>query len=89
MELGTDGEILASDLRIDRPRRLTLEGPAIHVDGLDDVLVRLSTCCTPVPGDEIMGFITKGRGVSVHRIDRSHAGALVQEQASRAVEVEW
>jgi GTP pyrophosphokinase len=89
MELGTDGEILASDLRIDRPRRLTLEGPAIHVDGLDDVLVRLSTCCTPVPGDEIMGFITKGRGVSVHRIDCSNAGALVQEQASRVVEVEW
>jgi GTP pyrophosphokinase len=89
MELGTDGEILASDLRIDRPRRLTLEGPAIHVDGLDDVLVRLSTCCTPVPGDEIMGFITKGRGVSVHRIDCVNAGALVQEQASRVVEVEW
>jgi GTP pyrophosphokinase len=89
MELGTDGEILASDLRIDRPRRLTLEGPAIHVEGLDDVLVRLSTCCTPVPGDEIMGFITKGRGVSVHRIDCSNAGALVQEQASRVVEVEW
>ncbi|MEI6742655.1 MAG: bifunctional (p)ppGpp synthetase/guanosine-3',5'-bis(diphosphate) 3'-pyrophosphohydrolase, partial [bacterium] len=89
MELGTEGEILASDLRIDRPRRLTLEGPAIHVDGLDDVLVRLSTCCTPVPGDEIMGFITKGRGVSVHRIDCVNAGALVQEQASRVVEVEW
>jgi GTP pyrophosphokinase len=89
MQLGTDGEILASDLRIDRPRRLTLEGPAIHVEGLDDVLVRLSTCCTPVPGDEIMGFITKGRGVSVHRIDCSNAGALVQEQASRVVEVEW
>ena len=89
MQLGTDGELLASDLRVDRPRRLTLDGPAIHVDGLDDVLVRLSTCCTPVPGDEIMGFITKGRGVSVHRIDCANAGSLVQEQASRVVEVEW
>jgi GTP pyrophosphokinase len=89
MQLGTDGELLASDLRIDRPRRPTLDGPAIHVDGLDDVLVRLSTCCTPVPGDEIMGFITKGRGVSVHRIDCANAGSLVQEQASRVVEVEW
>jgi GTP pyrophosphokinase len=89
MQLGTDGELLASDLRVDRPRRPTLDGPAIHVDGLDDVLVRLSTCCTPVPGDEIMGFITKGRGVSVHRIDCANAGSLVQEQASRVVEVEW
>lgn len=89
LALDTHGEILTSDPRIDRPRRPTLEGPAIHVDGLDDVLVRLSTCCTPVPGDEIMGFITKGRGVSVHRIDCVNAGALVQEQASRVVEVEW
>jgi GTP pyrophosphokinase len=89
MQLGTDGELLASDLRVDRPRRPTLDGPAIHVDGLDDVLVRLSTCCTPVPSDEIMGFITKGRGVSVHRIDCANAGSLVQEQASRVVEVEW
>jgi GTP pyrophosphokinase len=89
MQLGTDGELLASELRVDRPRRPTLDGPAIHVDGLDDVLVRLSTCCTPVPGDEIMGFITKGRGVSVHRIDCANAGSLVQEQASRVVEVEW
>ncbi|NDG65913.1 MAG: bifunctional (p)ppGpp synthetase/guanosine-3',5'-bis(diphosphate) 3'-pyrophosphohydrolase [Actinobacteria bacterium] len=57
--------------------------------GEHHVLVRLSTCCTPVPGDEIMGFITKGRGVSVHRIDCANAGSLVQEQASRVVEVEW
>ena len=53
MQLGTDGELLASDLRVDRPRRPTLDGPAIHVDGLDDVLVRLSTCCTPVPDSYI------------------------------------
>ena len=61
----------------------------IHVDGFDDVLVRLSKCCTPVPGDEIMGFITRGRGVSVHRSDCANADSFVDEQSSRLVDVEW
>ena len=47
----------------------------VHVEGLDDVLVRLSRCCTPVPGDEIIGFVTRGRGVSVHRADCANAVA--------------
>ena len=46
----------------------------VHVEGLDDVMVRLSRCCTPVPGDEIIGFVTRGRGVSVHRADCANAG---------------
>ena len=46
------------------------------MEGLDDVMVRLSRCCTPVPGDEIMGFVTRGRGVSVHRSDCANAAAL-------------
>ncbi|MEO7397778.1 MAG: bifunctional (p)ppGpp synthetase/guanosine-3',5'-bis(diphosphate) 3'-pyrophosphohydrolase, partial [Ilumatobacteraceae bacterium] len=61
----------------------------IHVEGLDDVLVRLSRCCTPVPGDEIMGFVTRGRGVSVHRSDCANAVSLMTDQASRLIEVEW
>jgi GTP pyrophosphokinase len=69
-----------------RARRRRTVG--VHVEGLDDVLVRLSRCCTPVPGDEIMGFVTRGRGVSVHRSDCANAGDLaVQEQ--RLIEVEW
>ena len=48
----------------------------VHVEGLDDVMVRLSRCCTPVPGDEIMGFVTRGRGVSVHRTDCANAAGL-------------
>ena len=61
----------------------------IHVEGFDDVLVRLSKCCTPVPGDEIMGFITRGRGVSVHRSDCANGGSLAGDQAARLVDVEW
>lgn len=61
----------------------------VHVEGLDDVLVRLSRCCTPVPGDEIMGFVTRGRGVSVHRADCANAVSLAASQADRLIEVEW
>ena len=62
---------------------------SVFVEGLDDVLVRLSKCCTPVPGDEIMGFITRGRGVTVHRVDCANAMALSTDQAQRVIDVEW
>ena len=61
----------------------------VHVEGLDDVLVRLSRCCTPVPGDEIIGFVTRGRGVSVHRSDCANATSLQTGQHDRLIEVEW
>ena len=61
----------------------------VHVEGLDDVLVRLANCCTPVPGDSIIGFVTRGRGVSVHRSDCANAASLSAEQATRMIEVEW
>jgi GTP diphosphokinase / guanosine-3',5'-bis(diphosphate) 3'-diphosphatase len=65
-------------------------GPAgVHVEGLDDVFVRLSRCCTPVPGDEIIGFVTRGRGVSVHRADCANAVSLAQGQSDRLMDVEW
>ncbi|TMK61992.1 MAG: bifunctional (p)ppGpp synthetase/guanosine-3',5'-bis(diphosphate) 3'-pyrophosphohydrolase [Actinobacteria bacterium] len=71
------------------PRRTaTRRTVGVHVEGLDDVMVRLSRCCTPVPGDEIMGFVTRGRGVSVHRTDCANALAL-SKQEQRVIEVEW
>jgi len=70
------------------PRAQRTRAVGVHVEGLDDVMVRLSRCCTPVPGDEIMGFVTKGRGVSVHRADCANATALAS-QTQRVIDVEW
>jgi len=62
---------------------------AIEVEGVDDVLAKLARCCTPVPGDPIMGFITKGSGISVHREDCINAGDLREHQSERVVGVKW
>jgi GTP pyrophosphokinase len=62
---------------------------AIDVEGTDDVLVKLARCCTPVPGDQIMGFITKGSGVSIHRADCTNALDLEKHQIDRVVRVKW
>ena len=60
----------------------------VVVKGIDDVLVRLSRCCNPVPGDDILGFVTRGRGVSVHRADCPNARDLMTEP-ERIIEVSW
>ena len=61
----------------------------VIVKGMDGLLVRLSKCCNPVPGDEIIGYITKGRGVSVHRKDCPNMVSLPEEEKKRFIEVEW
>jgi GTP pyrophosphokinase len=66
-----------------RPRRT---GQGIRVKGVDDLLVRFSRCCNPVPGDPIIGFITRGKGVSVHRMDCPN---LVKEDPERIIQVQW
>ncbi len=60
----------------------------VVVVGLDNALVRLSRCCNPVPGDEIIGFVTRGRGVSVHRRDCPNASDLMRDQG-RLIDVRW
>ena len=69
------------------------EAPAasrgIHVEGQSDMFVRISKCCTPVPHDDIIGFVTRGRGVSIHRSDCSNAVSLAETQKERCIAVEW
>lgn len=83
-----DDEVTAIPVKTRRPRRDT-DRVGVHVEGLDDMLVRLSRCCTPVPPDEIMGFVTRGRGVSVHRSDCANAVSLMAEQGDRLIDVDW
>jgi GTP pyrophosphokinase len=70
-----------------RKRRSSTD-PGVVVKGVDDVWVKLARCCTPVPGDPIMGFVTRGSGVSVHRTDCVNVDSLSREP-ERILEVEW
>jgi guanosine-3',5'-bis(diphosphate) 3'-pyrophosphohydrolase len=83
-----DVQLPTTALPTRRPSRRR-DGGGVYVEGLDDVMVRLSRCCTPVPGDPIIGFVTRGRGVSVHREDCVNAIALSGEDRKRLIEVEW
>jgi GTP pyrophosphokinase len=64
------------------------DNSGVLVRGDDDVLVKLARCCTPVPGDDIVGFVTRGSGVSVHRADCKNVGVL-EEQPERMMDVTW
>ncbi len=75
--------------RVRRSARSRVPTGGVHVEGLDDLLVRLASCCTPVPPDDILGFVTRGRGVSVHRADCANARSLGAEQSDRLIEVDW
>ena len=77
--------------RVSAPKKVKSE-QGIIVEGLDNCLVKFSKCCTPVPGDEIIGFITRGYGVSVHRADCPNAAPEKREapdQAGRWIKVSW
>lgn len=70
-------------------RRTSRSGdPGVVVKGVDDVWIKLARCCTPVPGDPIAGFVTRGSGISVHRVDCANMQVLEREP-ERIVEVEW
>ena len=91
--LGTEEE--QGDIELDSylptgVRRTPTRGNSgVEVEGSDDVLVKLARCCTPVPGDEIVGFITRGSGVSVHRQDCVNIDDLRTHQGDRLVNVKW
>lgn len=61
----------------------------VTVKGLSNIMIRFARCCNPVPGDDIVGYITKGRGVSVHRKDCSNFRSIIERQNEKIVEVSW
>lgn len=71
-----------------RSRALKNSDSGVLVRGAPDILVKLAKCCTPVPGDEIVGFVTRGTGVSVHRTDCNNVTSLLA-QPERMIDVEW
>jgi len=71
-----------------RSRQLRNSDSGVLVRGAPDILVKLAKCCTPVPGDEIVGFVTRGTGVSVHRTDCNNVKGLMLEP-ERMIDVEW
>lgn len=79
--------VKAERLPIPHRRKSRVTGDVV-VEGLEDMLVRMAKCCGPVPGDDIVGFVTIGRGVSVHRSDCANIGAL-REQTERMIDVAW
>jgi GTP pyrophosphokinase len=85
---GAGGPMLASEVLGERRRPRRSDGSGVHVEGFRDELVRLARCCSPVPPDEIMGFVTRGRGIAVHRTDCTNAVSL-SSHVDRVVDVEW
>lgn len=74
--------------KIGEKKRTKIGGMGVIVKGEDNVMVRFSKCCSPVPGDEIIGYVTKGRGVSIHRKDCPNIREYVYDR-NRIVEVDW
>ncbi len=85
---GAEEDITESTRPGVRPARRRLGDPGVAVHGLSDVLVKLAKCCTPVPGDTIEGFVTRGSGVSIHRSNCDNLRVL-REQKERLVDVSW
>ncbi len=80
-------DVLNSDVPQKLERHKSKSG--VVVKGVGDVAVRFSKCCSPVPGDEIVGFVTRGRGVTIHRTDCINVMNLTEEDRHRLIEAEW
>jgi GTP pyrophosphokinase len=85
----TDENVLEtiSEIKERAPQKKSKSG--IVVEGIHDVAVRFSKCCSPVPGDEIVGFVTRGRGVSIHRTDCINIINILEEDRARLIDAEW
>ena len=85
----TDEEVLAAVAESNVTPQVSGTDNAIIVKGVHDVAVRFSKCCNPVPGDDICGFVTRGRGVSIHRRDCVNVIKMQEEDRTRLIEAKW
>ncbi len=89
-DLNTIGEkVQKRTERQEQERRRIVDKTGVVVDGVDNLLIQLGRCCRPVPGDDIVGFITKGRGITVHRRDCDNLRNMTDEDRQRMIEVSW
>lgn len=84
----TDEEVMQMHNSSGEKKKKSVTG-GVRIKGIEDMAVRFSKCCSPVPGDEIVGFITRGRGISVHRTDCPNLLALPEHERARMIEAEW
>ncbi|MDO6354297.1 bifunctional (p)ppGpp synthetase/guanosine-3',5'-bis(diphosphate) 3'-pyrophosphohydrolase [Caloramator sp. CAR-1] len=82
-------EIITEDKAEKKPRKGEIKKPGVIIEGEKDLFVRFAKCCNPVPGDEIIGFITRGRGVSIHRKDCSNFKHLAEAEPDRVIDASW
>ncbi|MBR4719148.1 MAG: bifunctional (p)ppGpp synthetase/guanosine-3',5'-bis(diphosphate) 3'-pyrophosphohydrolase [Lachnospiraceae bacterium] len=86
----SDDEVVKNVNDQARERKIQIKSKSgIVVKGIDDVAVRFSKCCSPIPGDEIVGFVTRGRGVSIHRTDCVNILNMPEMERARLIEAEW
>ena len=80
---------LALLTRARKSERAHAEGEGVAISGVGDLLTTLAKCCSPVPGEKIAGYVTRGRGVTVHRADCPNAVRLLRDEPSRVIDVDW
>ena len=85
----TDEKVLEAAAEAREKLPITKEKGGIVVRGIDDVAVRFAKCCSPIPGDEIVGFVTRGRGVTIHRTDCINVMNLSESDRARLIDAEW
>ena len=86
----TDEELIEDVNEAASHKKLTVRrNGGVAVQGTDNLAVRFSKCCSPIPGDEIVGYVTRGRGVSIHRTDCVNIMALPEDERARLIEAEW
>lgn len=85
----TDEQVLEAATENQEKLHITKNKGGIIVRGIHDVAVRFSKCCSPIPGDEIVGFVTRGRGITIHRTDCINVLNMSELDRSRLIEAEW